>query len=74
MKGIPTVFAKVRGSITLDAGPVGKPIQPDKQAVKVTVADADGQIFVANAATERSSRRATRSVSSAAVAGSRASR
>ena len=49
VKGIPTVFAKVRGSITLDAGPVGKPIQPDKQAVKVTVADADGQIFVANA-------------------------
>src|SRR5262249_38827580 len=49
VKGIPTVLAKVRGRVNLDAGPVGRPIQPDKQAVRVTVSDADGPIFTASA-------------------------
>jgi hypothetical protein len=49
VKQIPTLLAKVRGQVDLDVGPVGKAIQPNKQAVKVTVSDFWGTVFTASA-------------------------
>ena len=43
--GIPTLLAKARGRVTIQLGDVGKPVQAAKQAVKVTLADAEGVLF-----------------------------
>jgi hypothetical protein len=48
VKGIPTVLASMRARVDLAISTVGKALQLDKQAVKVTVSDADGPLFTAS--------------------------
>ena len=49
VKGIPTLKARVRAKVDLDVSSIGKAIQPDKQAVKVTISDSEGPVFAATA-------------------------
>jgi hypothetical protein len=44
---IPTELGSARGRVTLEFGDLGRPIQPDKQAVAIVVSDAAGAILSA---------------------------
>lgn len=47
VQGVPLPFGIARGRVTLEVGDLGRPIQPDKQALVLVVSDAAGIVFSA---------------------------